>query len=41
MAAFGQQAIERWKEEVTRAELLRITNIKVMDMNGTQGSYTS
>jgi hypothetical protein len=38
MAAFGQQAIERWEEEVTRTELLRIMNIKVMDMYGTQGS---
>ena len=35
---FGKQAIQRWEEEVTRAELLRLTNIKVMDMYATQGA---
>jgi hypothetical protein len=38
MAAFGQQAIERWEEQVTLAESLRLTNVKVMDMYATQGS---
>ena len=39
-AAFGQQAIERWEDEVTSAESLRLTNVKVMDMYATQG-FTS
>jgi hypothetical protein len=37
-AAFGQQAIERWEDEVTTAEVLRLTDVKVMDMYATQGS---
>jgi hypothetical protein len=37
-AAFGKQAIERWEDEVTTAEVLRLTDVKVMDMYATQGS---
>ena len=37
MAAFGQQATERWEDKVTAAELLRLTDVKVMDMYATQG----
>jgi hypothetical protein len=37
-AAFGQQAIKRWEDEVTTAEVLRLTDVKVMDMYTTQGS---
>jgi len=31
-AAFSQQAIEQWEDEVTAAELLWLTDVKVMDM---------
>jgi len=36
-AAFGRQATERWEDEVASAELLRLTDVKVMDMYTTQG----
>jgi hypothetical protein len=35
-AAFGQQPIERWEDEVISAETRRLTDIKVMDMYATQ-----
>jgi Kyakuja-Dileera-Zisupton transposase len=34
-AAFGQQAIERWEDEVMAAETRRLTDISVMDMYAT------
>ena len=37
-AAFGPQAIERWEDEVTTAESLRLIDVKVMDMYATRGS---
>ena len=36
-AAFGEQAIERWEDEVTAAELLRLQDVKAMDMYATRG----
>ena len=36
-AAFGQQATEKWEDEVTAAESDRLTDLNVMDMYGTQG----
>ena len=35
-AAFGQQPIERWEDEVISAETQRLTDIKVMDMYATK-----
>jgi Kyakuja-Dileera-Zisupton transposase len=39
--AFGQQAIERWEDQVMAAESLRLTDITVMDMYATQLSETA
>jgi hypothetical protein len=39
-AAFGPQAIERWEDEVTAAESLRLIDVKVMDMYATRGRAT-
>src|ERR1700723_3445298 len=36
-AAFGQQATEKWEDEVTAAESDRLTDLNVMDMYATQG----
>jgi hypothetical protein len=37
-ATFGQQAVERWEDEVSAAESLRLADVKVMDMYATQAS---
>jgi len=37
-AAFGQQAVERWEDEVAAAESLRLTDVKAMDIYATRGS---
>ncbi|KAF8221961.1 hypothetical protein L208DRAFT_1325044, partial [Tricholoma matsutake] len=37
-AAFGQQAVQRWEDEVTAAESLRLTDVKALDIYATQGS---
>jgi hypothetical protein len=37
-AAFGQQVVERWEDEVTAAESLRLKDVKAMDIYATRGS---
>ena len=39
-ATFGQQATEKWEDEVTSAESTRLADVRVMDMYATQGSGT-
>jgi hypothetical protein len=40
-ATFGQQAVGRWEDEVASAELLRLGDVKVMDMYATQGQASA
>ena len=39
-ATFGQQATEKWEDEVTSAESTRLADVRVMDMYATQGMGT-